>query len=102
MRLGLHEKGQAGMQIFLSVIVMIFVIGMLVMVFALMGGELQDATDDNDSIEIINDTTQSIKGVTDWFPLFIVISAMVVLILLTVLIIVAIKGSGIMARGGTA
>lgn len=181
-----YEKGQAGMQIFLSVIVMIFIVGLLVMVFSLMGAELRDTTydkgsvsvvnesgayinstgytlqetsnyrnpysisidtaynvsnssdvtvipasnytlsgstvtnatattypnvnlsysfnyeKDNTATEVMNDTTQGLSNVTDWFPLFIVISAMVVLILLTILIIVAIKGSGIMSRGGTA
>ena len=62
-----------------------------------MGGELQDATDDVTAIDVINDTTVSISGVTDWFPIIIVITAMVVLILLTVIIITAIRGSGLVA-----
>ncbi len=44
----------------------------------------------------MNDTTAGISGVTDWFDIFIVIGAMVVLILLTVIIITAIRGSGMM------
>ena len=75
-------------------------IGLLVMIFAMMGGELQDATTDTTAIGVINDTTVSISSVTDWFPIFIVIGAMVVLILLTVIIITAIRGSGLM--GGSA
>jgi len=93
------DKGTAGLTVLLSVVTMIFVIGLLVMIFALMGGELQDATTDTTSIGIINDTTTSISGVTDWFPLFIVITAMVVLILLTVIIITAIRSSGLMGGG---
>jgi len=94
-----HDKGVAGLTVLLSLIVMLFVIGLLVMIFALMGGELQDATTDATAIEVINDTTSAISSVTDWYDIFIVIGAMVVLILLTVIIIVAIRGSGLMAGG---
>jgi len=92
-----QDKGVAGLTILLSLVVMLFVIGLLVMIFALMGGELQDATTDPTAIQVINDTTSSISSVTDWYDIFIVIGAMVVLILLTVIIIVAIRGSGMMA-----
>jgi len=91
------EKGVAGLNILLSVVTLIFVIGLIVMVFALMGGELQTATTDATAIKVINDTSSSIAGVTDWFPIIIVITAMVVLILLTVIIITAIRGSGLVA-----
>jgi len=91
------DKGVAGLNVLLSVITMLFVIGLIVMVFSLMGAELQDATTDATAIAVINDTTSSISDVTDWFSIIIVISAMVVLILLTVIIITAIRGSGITA-----
>lgn len=94
-----QDKGVAGLTILLSLVTMLFVIGLLVMIFALMGGELQDATDDATAIDVINDTTTSISSVTDWYTIFIVIGAMVVLILLTVIIITAIRGSGLMAGG---
>ena len=94
-----QDKGVAGLTIFLSLIVMLFVIGLLVMIFSLMGGELQGATTDATAIQVINDTTSSISSATDWFPIFIVIGAMVVLILLTVIIITAIRGSGLVATG---
>lgn len=97
-----QDKGVAGLTVLLSLIVMLFVIGLLVMIFALMGGELQGATTDATAIGVINDTTTSISSVTDWYDIFIVIGAMVVLILLTVIIIVAIRGSGLMAGGGSA
>ena len=98
-----QEKGVAGTTVFLGLIVSLFVIGLLVMIFALMGGQLQDATEDNNSKSVINDTTNAISSATDFFDLFIVIGAMVVLILLTVIIIVAIRQSGMMAgAGGTA
>jgi len=94
-----QDKGVAGLTILLSLVTMLFVIGLLVMIFALMGGELQDATTDTTAIDVINDTTDSISSVTDWYDIFIVIGAMVVLILLTVIIITAIRGSGLMAGG---
>ena len=174
------DNGVAGLTILLSVVTMLFVIGLLVMIFALLGGELQDASYDsttvavsgenvveadfidgtgftlldtglngaswvivalyNDTVlqtsgnytvadgilanatefegatdvtvnytyiydatnvatDVMNDTTTGIAGVTDWFAIFIVITAMVVLILLTVIIITAIRGSGLMAGG---
>ena len=91
------DKGVAGLNVLLSVITMLFVIGLIVMVFSLMGAELEDATDDTEAIDVINATTSSISDVTDWFSIIIVIAAMVVLILLTVIIITAIRGSGITA-----
>jgi uncharacterized membrane protein len=174
------DKGVAGLTILLSVVTMLFVIGLLVMIFSLMGGELRDATFDstdatvtnesgfylngttytvdtataqdfsaftittvhnasdgvvmlvgnytagatgtivnatttspyevnvsytytynaeNTATSVMNETTVGIAGVTDWFTIFIVITAMVVLILLTVIIITAIRGSGLMTAG---
>lgn len=174
-----NDKGVAGLTILLSLVTMLFVIGLLVMIFSLMGGELRDATftpttvavsnetgawlnettytvatstangfrslaitsaiatADNSSIGtgnfsvsgtgftnattytnssiwvsytyvydaentatgVMNDTTAGISSVTDWYPIFVVIGAMVVLILLTVIIITAIRGSGLMSQG---
>jgi hypothetical protein len=54
---------------------------------------------DNTATEVMNATTSSVGGVTDWFDIFIVIGAMVVLILLTVIIITAIRSSGMVAGG---
>jgi len=93
------DNGVAGLTILLSLIVMLFVIGLIVMIFALMSSSLQGATTDATAIAVINDTGQAISSVTDWFDIFIVIGAMVVLILLTVIIITAIRGSGMVAEG---
>jgi hypothetical protein len=174
-----QDNGQAGLTVFLSLIVMLFIIGLIVMIFSLMGGELESATydeltagtvvnesvtvnsgagatlaksslrdgacgtitkvfnatnhyvisagnytqvgcnlknttsdgtlsytgwkvsypytytADNTATNVMNDTVNGISGATDWFDIFIVIGAMVVLILLTVIIVTAIKGSGI-------
>ena len=175
------DRGVAGLTILLSLVTMLFVIGLLVMIFALMGGNLQDATYDSTSVtvtnetatglmnttgtsalagasalnfasfsvttvhnftdgavvlvgnytantdstltnatatawpyavnvtysyiydasntatDVMNDTTTGVSGVTDWFPIFIVIGAMVVLILLTVIIVSSIRGSGLIS-----
>lgn len=93
------DKGVAGLTILLSLVVMLFIIGLIVMIFSLMGSELQGATTDVTAIKVINDTGQSISSVTDWFDIFIVIGAMVVLILLTVIIITAIRSSGMVSEG---
>lgn len=105
MRFDRKEGGVAGLVLLLSLITMLFVIGLLVMIFSLMGqGMLNTGTIDNDSVayQVINDTIGALASVIDWFPLFIVIGAMVVLILLTVIIIIAIRGSGLIAGGGPA
>lgn len=178
-----QDHGVAGLTILLSLIVMLFVIGLLVMIFSIMGGKLQTATYDvtsktltneavvpsqagtlltgsdayfnyrdcvvvsarngsasgtllgagnytvlsgcllknltntfptyswyvnytlnydelNTATTTMNDTTNAVSTVTDWFDIFIVIGAMVVLILLTVIIITSIRGSGLIADGG--
>ena len=178
-----QDKGTAGLTILLSVVVMIFMIGLLIGIFMIMSGELststsvltEDATTnvanetvsvtdagtnvtyatyhnvvcssfvvmngstapeidsgnytvtnclvandtcesefwdcgsdwsisytatydaDNTATEVINDTATAIGGAVDWFDIFIVITAMVVLILLTVIIITAIRSSGMIA-----
>lgn len=90
-----QKKGVAGLNVLLSLIAMLFMIGIIVMVFTIAGSKLQDSVTDNDSIEVINETKVSIKDVTAWFPTFIVLGAMVVLILLVVIIINSIRSSGI-------
>lgn len=96
-----QDKGTAGLTILLSLIVMLFVIGLLVMIFAIMGNKLASSTTDTTAQGVINNTTDAISGVTDWFDIFIVIGAMVVLILLTVIIITAIRSSGLAQVGGS-
>jgi uncharacterized membrane protein len=185
------DKGQAQLGLFLSLVVTLFVIGLIVMIFAIMGTELRDNTydsttssyvaelhqtntsvtktfqlnastnyalrnavctvvsvyntssphalissgnytswsnctirpstatapyanaswlvnytavwdKDNTATYVMNDTVVALSGSVDFFDLFVVIGAMVVLIALVVLIVVAIKGSNIMgASKGT-
>jgi hypothetical protein len=173
-----QNKGVAGLTILLSLVVMLFIIGLIVMIFSLMSGQLQQATytsttgtknnetlttvtetgenfaqyslrgvsctvkvvtnatdgvvipssnytqtncnlkiktpsiynntnwnvtytyvynADNTATDVINDTGASISTVTQWFDIFVVIGAMVVLILLTVIIISSIRSSGMIA-----
>ena len=51
------DKGTAGLTILLSLIVMLFIIGLIVMIFSLMGSELMDATPDTTAINVINATS---------------------------------------------
>lgn len=50
---------------------------------------------------VIVTTSDELSDTTDWFGIIIVISAMVILILLTALIISAIRGTGFVAGGGS-
>lgn len=95
------KKGQVGgLNIFLQVIVMVFVIGIIVMAFVLTGSTLKASTTDADAQLVIGNTTESLSGVSDWFPIFITIAAVVALILLIVLIIISLRGAGLMGGGG--
>lgn len=95
------DEGVAGLNLLLSVAVMLFIIGFLVMIFSVMGGELtdsieEDVTTNATAVDVINDTVQELADIVDWFGIIIIITAMVVLILLTVVIIQAIRGTGYM------
>lgn len=178
-----QDKGVAGLTILLSLIVMLFVIGLLVMIFSIMGSKIIDSSrtdtvktvsgenvtvayftnatgwtlqstdtnarnyqitalynatsslltsgnytltgttlknatalvglanvkvnytytydEDNTATGVMNDTVNSVATTTDWFDIFIVIGAMVVLILLTVIIITAIRSSGMVSGAGS-
>ena len=56
---------------------------------------------DNTATNVMNDTVGGIANVTDWFDIFVVIGAMVVLILLTVIIITAIRSSGMIVESSS-
>lgn len=97
------DKGVAGLTIILSIVVFLFIIGFLVMIFALMGDELGDAVGSGSTAQgIINNTTTALSSTVDWFDIVLVIGFMVVLILLVVLIISTIRGSGLLQSGGVA
>lgn len=172
------DRGVAGLTVLLSVIALLFVIGFLVMIFALMGGSLEQAvatsnsgsvtnetitptdagvntanaglrdasctvtamqnatngpiitsgnytmsgctltnltseftvdawnvsytyswTGNTEAGDTINETTSAIAETTSWFAIIVTISVMVVLILLTIIIINAIRGSGLLSSG---
>lgn len=94
----IQKKGVAGLNILLSMIAMLFMIGIIIMVFVIAGAKLSDSITDPSAKAVINATTQSLDDVTDWFPTFIVLGSMVVLILLVVIIINSIRGSGVMGE----
>lgn len=90
-----NKKGVAGLNVYLSLIAMLFMIGIIVMVFQIAGSKLMESTDDADAIASINETKQSLSESTGFFGTFIVLGAMVVLILLVVIIINSIRATGI-------
>lgn len=98
------SKGVAGLNVLLSVIAMLFMIGLIIMVFVIAGSRLETTARvdlaDNVSADVINETKIALSGVTDWFDIFIVLTALVVLVLLVVIIINSIRGSGLMGPGG--
>jgi hypothetical protein len=89
------KKGVAGLNVYLSLIAMLFMIGIIVMVFQIAGSKLMDSTDDASAIASINETKNSLSESTGFFGTFIVLGAMVVLILLVVIIINSIRATGI-------
>ena len=88
------KKGVAGLEIFLAVITMLFMIGLIVMVYAIAGNKLMATVTDQTAIDTINTTTLAISDASDWFSTFIVLAALVVLILMVVLIVNAVRGTG--------
>jgi len=59
------DRGVAGLTILLSVVTMIFVIGLLVMIFALMGGELRDETQTRSANTSIVNESATVVAATD-------------------------------------
>jgi len=58
------DKGVAGLNVLLTVIIMLFVIGFLVMIFALMGGELTEEMWDSTTVSIVNSSTATVVNET--------------------------------------
>jgi hypothetical protein len=94
-----EKKGVAGLNVYLSLIAMLFMIGIILMVFQIAGAKLQASVTDETAIKSINDTQQALAGATDFFPTFITLGAMVVLILLVVIIINSIRATGVTQEG---
>ena len=90
------KKGVAGMDILKSVVISIFVLGLLLAIFAIMNSELKKSvTNTSTEYGIIANTTLAIASIPGWFTLIITITIMVVLIFLVSMIIRAVKGSGV-------
>ncbi len=95
-----NKRGVIGLEVLLSIVAMLFVIGILVMAFTIAGSKLEDIIDDTDAETIINTTKTSLGDVVDWFGTYIVMASIVVIILLVVIIINAVRGGGLMGGGG--
>jgi len=95
-----EKKGVAGLDLLMNFVTMLFVVGILVMAFAIAGSKMYDTVDSSEAKDIINTTYTSIDDVVDWFPTFIVIMAVVVLVLLIVILIRAVRSTGMMGGGG--
>lgn len=90
------KKGVAGLEILLAVVVSLFLIGLVVMIFAFMGDGLKNQTSNTSTAyNVITSTVNSITPVTNNFGIIVLIASMVVLILLTVVIIRAINSSNL-------
>ena len=60
-----QDKGTAGLTILLSLIVMLFIIGLIVMIFSMMGASLREATYTSTDLAIVNESALPITaGVT--------------------------------------
>ena len=59
-----QDKGVAGTTVLLGLIVSLFVIGLLVMIFALMSGALQTASYDTTSVSVVNETVTGLIDAT--------------------------------------
>lgn len=99
-----RDRGVAGLNILLTVIIALFMIGFLVMIFALMGGELESSLEEDvvrnkTARDVINATYTELAEVTDWYDIIIVITVMVVLVLLAAVVIGVIKGFSARAGG---
>jgi len=64
-KLSQNKKGFGGLSVLLGVITMLFVIGLLVMIFALMGGELRDEAQSRSLNTSIVNESASVEAVTD-------------------------------------
>jgi NADH:ubiquinone oxidoreductase subunit 6 (subunit J) len=93
------KKGVAGLELFTGIIVSIFMIGIILMVLQISGAKLMGSTTDAGAINAINQTMLSTATATDYFPLFIVLGAMLSIVLMLVIIVRAIRGSGMVGGG---
>lgn len=94
------EKGVAGIAYVIPFVCSLFLIGILIMSFTLTGSALQNSGSlDNTSKGIIQNTTSSFAGLVAYFPLWITILGVLVLIGLIALMVLFLRGSGLMGGG---
>jgi len=94
-----EKKGIAGLNVLLSIVSMLFMIGIIIMVYIVAGNKLSTTIGDPDASASINQTIQALDDVPGWFSTFIVLAALVVMVLMVVIIINSIKGSGLTGEG---
>lgn len=97
-----QEKGVGGLSLLIEGVAMIFVVGLLVMVLAITGGQMKNTTTDANALAAIANTTTSIITVPQYFTTIITVVIAVVLILLISLIIMGLRSSGLMGGMGGA
>lgn len=84
------------MEIYLSMIVMVFLTGMIIFAFVLGGNKIsQQIDDDPNATAIIDDTVQDVGEARTFFGVFITITGLVVVILLVLLLVRATRSEGI-------
>ena len=57
-----NKRGVAGLQILLSVVILVFVIGLVIFLFSLMSGELSNATEIPYNSDVINESVYFTNG----------------------------------------
>lgn len=93
------QKGVAGLSLIIEFVASLFVVGILIMSFVLAGTSIETNTTGTVAKTAINATYTAIDDYVTWFPIWITISAVVVMILLIVLIVQAVRGAGLMGGG---
>ena len=104
-RLAKQKKGAAGLELYLAVIVTIFLIGILVGALNMILVKIRTTTvvaSDPDTVQILNKTQIATGSSVDWFDIFITLAAAVSLVIMVVLIFRYVRASGLMGGGGTA
>lgn len=102
-----NKKGNSALAFFVSTASGIFAIGVLVMIYSLMGGQMKSITDPtstiNDSVayNAINDTVTEVAGVPSYFGIFLIIAFLVTLVIMFGAMFIALRNAGILGFGGS-
>lgn len=88
------ETGNVSVGLIIGLVVGLLVIGIFLFAFALVGAKFMSSTTDATAIDIMNDTILAVADIPDWFPLLIVMTFVVAIMLLVALVIVVIRRTG--------